>query len=60
MKHRIRIYIAALLAVIVPALSWNAGHTAGLKDMAAEYKREYGSDCVSMKDIDALIAERVR
>lgn len=37
MKYRIRFYLT--LAAILPlmALSWNAGHTAGLKDMMDSY-----------------------
>ena len=39
MKYRIRFYLT--LAAILPlmALSWNAGHTAGLRDMLDSYKR---------------------
>jgi hypothetical protein len=57
MTHRIRFYL--LLAAMLPmmSLSWNSGHTAGLKDMAREYNKTNGAKLQRIADIRTVLCE---
>lgn len=60
MKYRIRLFLAVIALPVVAVTSWNAGHTAGLEDMAREYSRaEFGQLASGVLDFQLPVKKPV-
>lgn len=57
MTYRIRYYLALSAILPLMALSWNAGHNTGLRDMMDSFDRQHGEAIVQIKDTRRMLCQ---